>query len=170
MSDPEPGELEAYFSTNEHFYRTGLRLAMEQIYLGDDPTADAISRSLKGLRSERPVDPATLGERSFLPAQLALSPQTAVDSVFGAGFFDLVAELSPGQWNGPVASSYGVHLVRVFDTLPARTPPLKEIREAVLKNWREAKAEEIREKDYAERRSHFIVEIRRKEAEPAESR
>jgi len=169
LQEPATGELEAYFATNEDFYRSGLRLALEQIYLGEAPTAEAISLSLEALRSDPPADPATLGERSLLPAQLGLSPSTAVDGVFGTGFFDLAAELPPGEWAGPVASAYGAHLVRILDTLPARTPPLEEIRNAVLKNWREAKAQEIREADYAERRKHFVVEIHRRDAPAAES-
>ncbi len=39
----------------------------------------------------------------------------------------------------------------------------------MLKNWREAKAQEIREQDYAERRKNFVVEIRRGDARAAES-
>ena len=89
--------------------------------------------------------------------------------MFGTGFFDLVEELLPEEWTGPVVSAYGVHQVRILDTLPARTPPLDEIRDVVLKNWREAKAQEIREQDYAERRKHFTVEIRRGDARAAES-
>jgi parvulin-like peptidyl-prolyl isomerase len=89
--------------------------------------------------------------------------------VFGQGFFDLVVKLPSGEWAGPVVSAYGVHLVRILNTLPARTPPLEEIRDAVLKNWREAKAQEIRERDYAERRKHFVVEIRRGDARAAKS-
>ena len=170
LQEPAAGELEAYFAANEDFYRSGLRLAFEQVYLGEAPAADAISRSLGALRSDPPADPATLGERSLLPARLGLSPSTAVDGVFGKGFFDLVAELPPGEWAEPVVSAYGVHLVRILDTLPARTPPLEEIRDAVLKNWREAKAREIRERDYAERRKRFVVEIRRRDAPAAESR
>jgi hypothetical protein len=169
LQEPAEGELEAYFAANEDFYRSELRLALEQIYLGETPTVEAISRSLAALRSDIPTNPATLGVRSLLPARLGLSPETAVDGVFGEGFFDLVAELPPSEWAGPVVSSYGTHLVHILETLPARTPPLEEIRDAVLKNWREAKAEEIRERDYAERRKHFTVEIRRREARTAES-
>jgi hypothetical protein len=168
LRDPAAGELEAYFAANEDFYRSGLRLSFEQIYLGEAPAAEAISLSLGALRSDPPADPATVGERTLLPAQLGLSPPTAVDGVFGKGFFDLVAELPPGEWAGPVVSAYGVHLVRILDTLPARTPPLEEIRDAVLKNWREAKAQETREQDYAERRTHFTVEIRRRDSGTAE--
>jgi hypothetical protein len=169
LQDPAAGELETYFAANEDFYRNGLRLAFEQIYLGENPAQDAISNSLGALRSDPLADPATLGERSLLPPQLGLSTPTAVDGVFGTGFFDLVAELPPGEWAGPVVSAYGVHLVRIVATRPARTPPLAEIRDVVLKNWREAKAQEIREKDYAERRKHFTVEIRRGDAQAAES-
>jgi hypothetical protein len=169
LQDPAAGELEAYFAANEDFYRNGLRLAFEQIYLGENPAQDAISNSLGALRSDPLADPATLGERSLLPPQLGLSTPTAVDGVFGTGFFDLVAEFPPGEWAGPVVSAYGVHLARIVATRPARTPPLAEIRNVVLKNWREAKAQEIREKDYAERRKHFTVEIRRGDAQAAES-
>jgi hypothetical protein len=169
LQEPATGELEAYFAANEGFYRSGLRLALEQIYLGEAPTAEEISLSLGALRSDPPADPATLGNPTLLPARLGLSPSTAVDGVFGQGFFDLAAELPPGEWAGPVASAYGAHLVRILDTLPARTPPLEEIRDAVLKNWREAKAQEIREADYAERRKRFVVEIRRRDAPATES-
>jgi len=169
FQEPAEDKLEAYFAANEEFYRTGLRLAFEQVYLGEAPAAEAVLLSLSELRSGPSVDSATVGERSMLPARLGLSPPTAVDSVFGTGFFDLVAELPPGEWAGPVVSAYGVHLVRILDTLPARTPPLDEIRDVVLKNWREAKAQEIRERDYAERRKHFTVEIRRGDAWAAES-
>ncbi|MHA1154150.1 MAG: peptidyl-prolyl cis-trans isomerase [Alphaproteobacteria bacterium] len=169
IQDPAAGELEAYFTTKEDFYRSGPRLAFEQIYFGEAPAAEAIALSLRALRSDPPADPATLGERTLLPAQLGLSPPTAIDGVFGKNFFELLAELPLGGWTGPVVSSYGVHLVRILDSLAARTPPLEEVRDAVLRDWRAAKAQEIRERDYAERRKRFVVEIRRRDARAAES-
>ena len=50
-------------------------------------------------------------------------------------------------------------------------PPLEEIRDFVLQEWRSAKAEENREQDYAKRRSRYTVEtIRRMNVADAESR
>ncbi len=170
LQNPAAGELEAYFAANEDFYRSGLRVAFEQIFLGEAPTAEAISLSLGALQSDPPADPATLGERTLLPAQLGLSLPNAIDGVFGKDFFELLAELPPGVWTGPVVSAYGVHLVRILDSVPARTPPLEEVRDAVLRDWKAAKAQEIREQDYAERRKHFVVEIRRRDERTAESR
>jgi hypothetical protein len=160
LLDPSAGELEAYLAANEKSFRRGPRLALEQIYLGETPAPDSVTRSLSLLQSDPATDLSALGERTLLPAHLGLSPPDAIDSVFGQGFFERLAELPPGVWAGPVASAYGVHLVRTLDSLPARTPPLEEVRDAVLRDWKAAKAREIRELYYARLRERFVVEIR----------
>lgn len=169
LLEPSAGELEAYFAANEQAYRRGPRLAFEQIYLGQTPGADSITRALSVLQSDPAADFSALGERTLLPAQLSLSPPNAIDGVFGQGFFELIVEFAPGVWTGPVASAYGVHLVRILDSPPARTPPLEEVRDAVLRDWKAAKAKEIRELHYNRLRARFVVEIRRAAARTAEN-
>ncbi len=159
LLEPAAGELEAYIAANEQAFRRGPRLAFEQIYLGEKPGPETITRSLNALKSGPASDPSALGERSLLPAQLGLSPPDAIDGVFGKGFFEQLAELTPGVWAGPVASAYGVHLVRILDSLPARMPPLVEVRDAVIRDWKAAKALEIRELHYNRLRERFVVEI-----------
>ncbi|CAB1076027.1 hypothetical protein D1AOALGA4SA_3829 [Olavius algarvensis Delta 1 endosymbiont] len=159
LQEPAAGELESYFTANVQAYRSEPRLAFEQIYLGESPATAIVSQTLKTLVSEPATDPTTLGQRTLLPAQLKLSPPGAIDSVFGRGFYRQIAELAPGTWGGPVTSVYGVHLVRTLDGRPARLPPLEEVRETVLKDWRSAKARENREQDYAKRRERYVVEI-----------
>ncbi|GMQ75122.1 MAG: peptidylprolyl isomerase [Gammaproteobacteria bacterium] len=165
--DPVAGELEAYFAANEELYQLEPRLAFEQIYLGESPSPEIIARSLSVLQSDPATDPFTLGERTLLPAQLGLSPADVVFGVFGRGFFERLAELPPRVWAGPVASTYGVHLVRILDGLPARAPRLEEVRKDVLRDWKTAKQGEIRDRDYAARRTRFTVEIRRRDTKTA---
>ncbi len=159
LQKPSPGELEAYFAANKQDYSSEPRLAFEQIYLGKTPSSDTVSHSLKTLHSQPAKDPNTLGQHTLLPAQLKLSRPDAIDSVFGKGFYSQIAELSPGEWGGPVTSVYGTHLVRTLDGVPGHMPPLAEVRATVLKNWKSAKAKENREQDYAKRRSRYIVEM-----------
>ena len=166
--EPVAGELEAYLLANENTFRRGPRLAFEQIYLGETSAPESIRLSLSALQSDPLASPSTLGEHTLLPAQLGLSPPEAVDGVFGKGFFERLAELTPGVWAGPVASAYGVHLVRIGESLAARTPPLEEIRDNVLRNWKAAKGRELRELHYARLRERFIVEIRRADTGTAE--
>jgi hypothetical protein len=171
LQEPSPGELETYFAANEQVYKNEPRLAFEQVYLGESPPEDSVSQTLKMLRSESAVDPSTLGQHTLLPAQLKMSQPGAIDSVFGKGFYSQIAVLAPGEWVGPVTSTYGIHLIRTLDGEPARMPPLEEIRDFVLQDWRSAKAEENRQQDYAKRRSRYTVEIiRRMNVAETESR
>jgi hypothetical protein len=169
LLEPAAGELEAYLAANEQDFRRGPRLAFEQIYLGETPDPESITRSLGALRSDPPADPPALGERTLLPARLGLSPPEVVDGVFGKNFFERLADLTPGAWAGPVASAFGVHLVRIGESLAARTPPLEEIRDAVLRDWKAAKGRELRELHYARLRERYVVEIRRADTATAEN-
>ncbi len=170
LLEPAAGELEAHLAANEQTYRRGPRLAFEQIYLGETPGQETIARSLSALRSDPVTGPSALGEPTLLPAQLGLSPPNAIYGVFGKGFFESLAERPPGVWAGPVVSANGAHLVRILDSLPARTPPLEEVRDAVLRDWKAAKAQELRELHYNRLRARFVVEIRRGDARMAENR
>lgn len=163
LQEPAAGELEMYFAANNQVYRSEPRLAFEQIYLGRSPSEDNVLHTLKTLQSDPAIDLKTKGQNTFLPAQLKLSRPEAIDSVFGKGFFGQIAELAPGQWDGPVTSDYGKHLVRTLDGLPSRMPPLEEVRDSVLKDWKAGKAKEYREQDYAKRRSRYKIEIFRRD-------
>ena len=136
-------------------------MAFEQLYLGEAPESGTIERSLRSFQSNAVAEEeiSSLGVRTLLPPGLGLSPPEAVDGVFGTGFFDRLAELPVGVWTGPVQSSYGVHLVQIVERVPARTPPLEEIRDAVLKDWRVVKAQRLRELHFERLRERYVIEI-----------
>lgn len=159
LEEPSPAELNTYFSANNLTYRQSPRLAIEQLYMGKQPDPEKVSQTLAALNAAQSVTPGTLGERTFLPFQLALSTPEIIDSVFGNGFSKQLLELREENWAGPVVSSFGLHLVRIVDRMPGRTPALSEIRDLVLNDWRASKVMEIRENDYALRRSRFAIVI-----------
>ena len=167
LVEPVADELETYYAANAQKYRIEPRLAFEQIYLGEAPSPESIAQSLSALQSDPITSSSTLGKRTLLPAQLGLSPPNTIDAVFGKGFFGRLANLRLEEWTGPAASSFGVHLVRILDSAPGRTPPLAQVRAAVLRDWKAAKAQEIRDQDYAKRRKRFVVEIRRGDEQAA---
>jgi hypothetical protein len=145
LLEPAAGELEAYLAANEQTFRREARLALEQVYLGETPTAESIEAALSAHQSDPATDPSPWSEHALLPAELGLSPPSAVDGVFGNGFFDRLAEIPAGVWIGPVESAYGVHLVRIIDRVSARVPPLEEVQDAELRDWKADKALELRE-------------------------
>jgi len=161
LQEPATDELADYFAAHKQVYQGEPLLAFEQVYLGNSPSREKVLQTLARLQATPAPDISTLGEHSRLPSQLRLSGPGAINSIFGKGFYTRAANLIPGKWDGPVRSAYGIHLVRTLDGSPGRTPSLQEIRDAVVKDWKTAKAKENREADYTKRKSRYHVEILR---------
>jgi hypothetical protein len=143
-------------------------LAFEQIFLGQYPAPERIEELLELLQGDSVADPFSLASSSLLPTQLGPASPEQVDGVFGQGFFTQLFELPSGVWAGPVESAYGVHLARIGERMEASLPPLAEIHDSVLRDWKTVKAQEIRELHYAKLRANYIVEIiRSRNQDPA---
>ena len=74
--------------------------------------------------------------------------------------------MRPGQWQGPVESGYGVHLVFVSERTEGRLPALAEVRDAVRREWDNARRLEANEKLYEAMLKRYVVTIER--PQPAE--
>ncbi|MDA1073373.1 MAG: peptidylprolyl isomerase [Proteobacteria bacterium] len=159
LLQPDESDLETYYAANEQKFRHSPRIALQQIYLGQKPMADEISKALTALRTDSEADPAQWGERTLLPAQVALSAPNAIDGVFGTGFFDELENQPVNQWSGPVESGYGLHLVRVLEREPGRLRPLVEVREVLEREWKAEKAQEMREEIYFRLSEGYDIEL-----------
>jgi hypothetical protein len=166
---PTEAELQAYLAANEIKYQQGARRSLEQVFLGQTPSVERVTDVLTKLQSDSNLQRDGLGERTMLPGELSLALPQAIDSVYGSGFFEQIQDLSPGQWFGPVVSAYGIHLVRILDSQAAPAMPEAKMREAIIRDWQAEKATELRELDYAERKSHFEVRIDDRDAQTEEA-
>jgi hypothetical protein len=142
---PTDAELESFMAENPDNYRLEARVAFTQVFLGpavqpDDPI---VGETLALLESSPGRDLSHLGLSTMLPPQMALSTLTYVSRTFGSQFAQDVAKLPVASWSGPVASSFGLHLVRVDDKTEAILPPLDDVRAAVLRDWTASKRGEI---------------------------
>ncbi len=63
------------------------------------------------------------------------TPADRVTALFGEDFARGLAHAVPGQWEGPLRSAYGLHLVLVTAIEPAATPPFEQVRAAVEREW-----------------------------------
>ena len=76
-------------------------------------------------------------------------PASEVAKQFGDEFAAKLGELSPGQWQGPIESGYGrTPGVRQRTHRNGRVPPLDEVRDAVAREWANARRLEANEKLY----------------------
>jgi len=83
----------------------------------------------------------------------------AVAKQFGEKFAAKLGGFAPGQWQGPVESGYGMHLVLVSERTEGRPPVLAEVRDAVLREWASARRQEANEQFYQNLLKRYVVTI-----------
>lgn len=137
----EPGEdvLRRFYDARRVQYQTPARVSFTQLYFR---TEAAARRALEKLRTR---DAADLGEPTLLERDYAEADEQSVASVFGPELAGRVLALAPGQWQGPLASGYGFHLVRVDERQAGQARPFEQVRTQVLDEWhrvQQAKASE----------------------------
>lgn len=135
-------ELQAFLTAHPDRFVQQAQLAFDHVLLSGQESAEEIARIRADLQSG--ADPMTVGRASLLPPSLPMVPVSVIDRQFGDQFRAALVELPVGQWQGPVQSAYGVHLVRVKGRTDARLPDLADIRQRVEQDWRVARAEEMR--------------------------
>jgi parvulin-like peptidyl-prolyl isomerase len=91
-----------------------------------------------------------LGDRFMLQLQYQQKSTDDIAREFGREFADELATVTPGSWQGPIKSGYGVHLVFVEERDAASIYPFDEVRERVKNDYlfelRQTRNDEVLEK------------------------
>ncbi|WP_321490125.1 peptidyl-prolyl cis-trans isomerase [uncultured Hyphomonas sp.] len=151
VSDPRPEELATYFETYKAEFSADPLYSFEQvrIEIGD---ADAIQALLASLNAGEPARGGD-GERIVAASRLDVSRK------FGVTFYEKLADLPAGKWSGPVASSVGVHLIRVNDKDTPALPEFKEVEAAVRVAWMAEKRKELERAAFERLRAQFDIRV-----------
>lgn len=160
LVEPSDAELQEYLNRNAEDFRRAQRLSFEQFLLPDGTSESGIEAALADLREGNTPEAIP----SILPSALSDASPSTVDATFGKGFFDAVNELEVGLWQGGVTGGYGTHLVRITDRSPGRLPPLAEIRDEVLQDWRHSRSEAHVEETLQALRDRYDVIVPIREA------
>ena len=160
---PQDTELQAYLDDHTERYAEPERASFEQLYFKTDidrTAAEARATAvLKQLQDAPDTDTRTLGDASLLPPSQRLASTRDIGRVFGETFATAVSSAPAGQWSGPYASTYGLHLLRIAQRTPARQATLEEVRSEVERDWHTQQRLEANERFYEALRTRYTVEI-----------
>ncbi len=141
ISEPGEDELRRYYGENATDFTTAPRLSFEQRFFSPARRPDAESDAAIVLhRISDSAEPGTAldsGDPLFLEGGFESLDAVTLSNLFGPEFTAAVFALETGAWQGPIASGYGVHLVKVTRIEPGRLPAFEEIRDSVLAAWRD---------------------------------
>jgi hypothetical protein len=168
-AEPNDDDLRAYLQAHPEAFAVEPRVTFRQVYLDPLRRGAHLARDVDHLLAElrhrgHTADPAELGDAFLLAHRFDNVSATEVRTIFGDTFAAGLSALTPGQWQGPVPSGYGVHLVYVSERTAGRVPELAEVREAVRREWANAQRLDARETFYQTLLRRYTVTIERPQA------
>jgi hypothetical protein len=129
-------ELQAWMARHRDAFRIEPQVAFRQVYVNPDrrgassrAEAEKLLAKLRAAGPDAAID--RMGDASMLPAEQPLEPLREASRTFGEDFAQDLVKIEPGQWAGPVESSFGLHLVLVREHKEGAVPQLSEIRPLV---------------------------------------
>lgn len=163
MALPAPDEqtLQAFLDDHAASYAVPAAVSFIHVYFnpdrhGQELDAD-VAQALAALQSGAP--PETVGDPFLLPMAYRDEPVDLLERTFGG---DLAAAMSGhpvGQWFGPVASGFGLHLVRIDDLVITGAPDLATVRAAVERDWYDQQRQAARDAFFKSLAQQYDLEI-----------
>lgn len=160
---PEEAVLRQWFGANPGAFVRPARTSFDHVFFRtpDGPRLSSVQAQLK---AASPPDWRMQGDAFMLERAYTALPDPEIDRLFGRDFTRALSALTPGpEWQGPIASAFGVHLIRVTARNAPETPAFESVRDEVLAHWQEAELSRANAEAVREIVSRYKVEI---EAEP----
>jgi hypothetical protein len=160
---PSQTAFQTFFQENLDRYRVPQQRSFEHVYFNVDrrgADADA-ERVLEQLRTTSPSlqEAVMLGDRFMLQHAYRDLSEQGVARSFGTRFATSLFEVEPGEWQGPIGSGFGLHLVRITDVVEGRVPDLSEVRDDVLRDYGSDARERANQALYDNLRLRYEIEI-----------
>ena len=152
-------ELQRWLNRHADRYADPPLVTFDQIAF-EQTTKENEERALNGAREAlaEGADPRTLGSDRMLLPHYELYPVDLVQRDFGSDFAKALMSVRRGAWEGPLASGYGQHLVRVEKVIPGRLPKLDEVRTAVARDYEEQRRRKSVDETYRKLLQHYRIE------------
>ena len=163
--EPDQAALRVFLEEHAERYREPARYRFVQVYFsrerhGKNARRDA-EQALARLQGGEMADPTALGDPLLLEPGYEEMREDEVARLFGPEFARRLAGLPLGRWAGPIASAYGLHLVRIDAHTEPRLPPLHDIRTPLERDWRAAQTRAAQEAFYQKLQSRYRITVRR---------
>jgi peptidyl-prolyl cis-trans isomerase C len=151
---PQPTEQEliSFFEEVKERYTPPETITMTQVFFDPDKRNDQtlidaekalVELNKKKINSD---ELSKYGDSFMLQSYYPNKTKMEIRKLFGNGFTASVFELEPGQWEGPVLSGYGTHLVYIHAHEKNTVPEYADVREKVKADWMDKKQKELNDK------------------------
>jgi len=129
-------DLEDYLHRHRERFLQPAELTFSHIFLdrnvhGAD-LENAARVTFNRVHTMSPANAIALSDPFLLGQRFQAHSRPRITARFGGAFAELIFALEPGVWSAPIASPYGLHLVRVEEKREPRLPELAAVRIQLL--------------------------------------
>ena len=164
MAEPSDEELKRFLNTHHKKFEIPASLSFEHIYFNPDkrnaqtePDALMLLGELK--LSDVTVETHTAGDSFMMGQQYDEITEYGVSRIFGQDFAAELLTLDVGNWQGPVRSGYGTHLIRISSKTPAQAVKLNTVRDKVRDEWQAEQRQSMNKIFYESLRQRYDIVI-----------
>jgi hypothetical protein len=162
-SNPSPDTLRAWFKENAERFSLPARISFRHLYFSPDRRGEHARETAVNAIAQLSGKPGgskdieSLGD-PFMDRDY-YGDRTAEDvaKLFGSNFAREIGALKTGQWQGPIESGYGWHLVFIDTAVAARVPDFEEIEPEIRAEWIEDQRTQFKRKTYEAMRARYQV-------------
>lgn len=136
-AEPDEAALQKFFTENAARYARAVQVSFRHVYFSRKKRgagAEAMARESLAKLQKGASDEA-MGDGFLHGFEFAEREGEELVALFGPDFEAQLAVLPVGEWQGPVASSYGLHLVRVEARAEAKPMTLDALRATVTRDF-----------------------------------
>ena len=164
QANPTEEQLRTYLKAHPDAFRVEQRFTFKQIYFNPELRRDNLARDAQQLlaklqTTDAKIDVSNLGDALLLEHDFDAVPASEITRQFGDKFVAKLAELPTWQWQGPIESGFGAHLVYVSARTEGHVPALEDVRGAVRREWANAQRQKANEQFYANLLKRYTVVI-----------
>ena len=164
QTEPTDEQLQRYLLSHPDRFRAERRFTFHHVFVDPQKHAQTLSTDINRLMTQLRLsggnaDLSSMGDAFLLEQNFEAVSASEVTKQFGEKFAVKLGELPIGEWSGPIASGYGVHLVLVTERKDGGEPSLAEVRDAVKREWINKQRLDTTEKFYQALLSRYTIRI-----------
>ncbi len=160
VPDPSVAQLQAHFQENIDKYTTPETITLEQVVFPweEEVAQGELDEVLAKLRSG--ASPEGFGRRlSVVGPRMPRQTRRDLVRALGPEFADAVEALPVGEWQGPIESTRGVHLVRLVERHPLEVATFEQVEPYLRQEWLMSRTRELQKEGVDEIRAGYRIEI-----------
>ena len=156
---PDDVTLQRWYEEHRAAYEVPATISFAHYWFSPDSRKESAEDDARNAVAALQAGERAQGDPFPFDAEFAGVREGEVRRIFGERFAQAIFTAPIGVWIGPIESGLGFHAVHVASRTDAIVPPLADVRDAVLQDWRHAESEHILEQTVNELFDDYTVTI-----------